>query len=507
MKEEKRISDEDIANAYVRLKPLFNIKPEYWLAALFSVILLLILFLLLFLPGIKNNGTVLFVSSDPPGSAVYIDSVWRGSTPCSIFLPSGKAVISIGRQGFESHTQTLAIGGRVFASLFFPKKASFNAKLEPSDRIDRVFISALEDFTGWSLATTPTDAWQIPMVLSDAALALSSVETGTGNPIEMILAGIALSRHSVAMRDALRAGSILSTHSAALSPLGTGVIVKVLEENPAIIAVIVSMLQGEDRKQGSDSALYSQITALRPAAAPGLGKTLEIASMVFVGLDGGEAALETQSAIPAITRLEPFYLSRDVSSAARFREFLAARPFWADRKAVIDAGLADDDYLLDIDSADDDAPVRYISWHAAMAYCSWLDSFAPDGWRFSLPSEIQWAYAAAAALALADPTPFAILQREGIAGPAPIKSLPVDAAGFRGLLGNVWEWTADSWSAHPGILPQKRNTWPTGEYIVRGGSWANMEGSVTLSSRGPMKATNTNAYTGFRPALVKETEQ
>ena len=44
----------------------------------------------------------------------------------------------------------------------------------------------------------------------------------------------------------------------------------------------------------------------------------------------------------------------------------------------------------------DDLPVEMVSWNEAMAFCEKLNEsgFAPEGWRFTLPTETQWEFAA-----------------------------------------------------------------------------------------------------------------
>jgi formylglycine-generating enzyme required for sulfatase activity len=142
-------------------------------------------------------------------------------------------------------------------------------------------------------------------------------------------------------------------------------------------------------------------------------------------------------------------------------------------------------------------PARFVSRSDALAYCDWLSAKAPSGYRFTLPSEAQWSYAAAAGAAREG-----VFLEPGRSGPEGVSSLAPDAAGFKGLLGNVWEWCADSYAFFPAAGVQGRGNWPSAEGVVRGGSWANQSGSVDLGSRGPMRPDTASAFLGFRVALV-----
>ena len=211
-----------------------------------------------------------------------------------------------------------------------------------------------------------------------------------------------------------------------------------------------------------------------------------------------------RSSAPAVIKVDAFALAATETTVGQFREFILATPQWSASatESLRAAGLVDDSYLQDFESAGDDEPVRYISRAAAETYAAWLSTQAPAGFRYSLPTEAQWNRAAEASAMAASRPDAAALFAQGRTGPSPVSALRTDAAGFKGLLGGVWEWCADPYSTHSSTGIDGRKEYPGHDGLVRGGSWANRADLVDLHSRGPMSPESCNAYTGFRLALV-----
>jgi len=155
---------------------------------------------------------------------------------------------------------------------------------------------------------------------------------------------------------------------------------------------------------------------------------------------------------PAPVAVGSFLLDAKPATNGQFLHFVQEHPAW--RRSQVKRVFAEPGYLTQWtgDDAlagpdDGDRPVTQVSWFAARAYC------AAQG--KSLPTTMQWEYAAAASASSAngeaDPA-FVRLILEWYGRPNP-EVLPAVGRGFRNLWGVydlhglVWEWTLDFNSA------------------------------------------------------------
>lgn len=107
-----------------------------------------------------------------------------------------------------------------------------------------------------------------------------------------------------------------------------------------------------------------------------------------------------------------------------------------------------------------DHPVVHVALADVLAYCAWAGT--------ELPTEAEWEYAAWAGHAGAHeyawgdalepggrpmanvwqgPFPYANSLADGYLRTSPVGAFPANGFGLHDMIGNVWEWTADWWSA------------------------------------------------------------
>lgn len=238
---------------------------------------------------------------------------------------------------------------------------------------------------------------------------------------------------------------------------------------------------------------------------------------------------------------QPFALGKYEVTVGEFRHFAQAANYRTDAERDPDNGC----FTLEMPFANgwswsrwrnwrhlayevtDAQPVVCIGLDDVQAYISWLSE--RTGAIYRLPSEAEWEYAARAGSEtiyhfgnddaslceygnVQDETNFptgtswadAVGCSDGAVFPAPVGSYAPNAWGFYDTIGNVWEWTADCWSAdYPLGAPNDGGAYVQGGCsgrILRGGSWSNAPVNLGSAYRNGGAANSRGDTTGFRVA-------
>jgi iron(II)-dependent oxidoreductase len=236
------------------------------------------------------------------------------------------------------------------------------------------------------------------------------------------------------------------------------------------------------------------------------------------------------------TMLAPFRIARAAVTNAEFAAFVDAggygiREFWSDdgwewrrrrnaERPVYWQSKRDGAWAVrryrTVEELAPHAPVCFISWFEAEAWCRWA------GRR--LPSEAEWE-AAAVGEPAASGTRLADVRRRwpwGDAPPAPGRANldyafdgPVDVAacgdgdsafGCRHMIGNVWEWTASDFLPFAGFVadPYKdySQPWFGTRKVLRGGCWATSARVGRPTYRNFFTPDRSDVLAGFRTCAL-----
>ena len=152
-----------------------------------------------------------------------------------------------------------------------------------------------------------------------------------------------------------------------------------------------------------------------------------------------------------------------------------------------------------------DQPVVGVAWDDSVAYCEWLSK--KTGRRYRLPTEEEWELAARGGLK-DKPYPWGDSVDTGKAwfgakwaGLGTLKPAGYGQAngyGLLGLVGNVWQWTADWYVPYFDCRPVVEEL--KLYRVIRGGSWANGADFLKVDYRNYHPPGIRDLFVGFRVA-------
>ena len=176
----------------------------------------------------------------------------------------------------------------------------------------------------------------------------------------------------------------------------------------------------------------------------------------------------------------------------------------------------------------DDLPVEKITWYDAMSFCDKLNEMgkAPRGWRFTLPTETQWEYAARGGVKsrgcmysgsndLDEVAWYSHWLSDMRAGneeswkdrPHPVGQKAPNELGLYDMSGNVYEWCLDDWKRDSSrAVPEftrknERRDWGR---VIRGGAWRFSDFQCSVTFRDQRADDLGFDFIGFRLALVSK---
>jgi hypothetical protein len=118
----KRGDDMPVNIDPVRLKPLLGMQPGVYLTILYAVVLVIVIFLVAFLPGILHSGKRVTFSSPVNPSVVEVDGHYIGSTPVTAFIEPGTHEAVFLYEDIAHETVEFQVSHPVFMTWLFPRR-------------------------------------------------------------------------------------------------------------------------------------------------------------------------------------------------------------------------------------------------------------------------------------------------------------------------------------------------------------------------------------------------
>ena len=511
----------------VKLKPLLGIHPCKYLTMLYSLVILILIFLIFFLAGIVRPGTLYSFVTVPSNAAVYIDGKYAGAAPCEVFVAEGEHHFRIEKDYYSGFEQTVNSGNRLFASLFFPKKETLNIEMPLEDAESLLEHSFLE-FAGWGMIDTFYENYKPRPVLGPLFHDLYRSGFADKSTLSAFLYSVMPFVHNMELYEDLFEAVVWFERIKGNDDAGEGLslsegfaklvfftdAVSYYENLPFWYYSLLDDQAREDRQSWYPALQEEYGAYLRDFSNdyPSPQAAVTVNGMRFIMLSGGQFLMGADgNSFPFPASVDDFMImDREVTNEL-YSMFMIDNSNWMPENTarLIDEGLVSGDYLRDFKDSQGSEPVNDVSWFAANAFCDWLESKLPDylsGYTVRLPDELEWEWAV-----LTDSGSGGIFKENGTDGPLPVVGRYSNNSGLYDLRGNLWEWCGN-WYAPASFLVTTRDPGANEAYIgnypgvekgVRGGSWAN-EKSLSLSVRGSQPPHWCTDFLGFRPVLVKE---
>ena len=533
------------ADHAVRLRPIAGVAPGTYLTLLYGAAVVVLLFFVALFPGLRFNGSLVTLSSSPPGASVYIDGRFAGTTPSTTRVAAGRRSLLLAKDHFQPVEEQLEVGGRLLLSWPLPRRESHHRTLQLEDPEALVRASLLD------LARSPG----IARIITDAATDLAGSESAPDVAYRLLHNAMLLIEDPAGLAALLAAHGRITAGGPAFAPLGLQRllrdVVRLAGEYPGLPLWLAALLPDAAAGELVASTWYETVvqryraasaapaTAAAGASPAPPAPVVEAGGMVFHHVPAGSYVMGDPARLASLPDpAQPFaewphpvtpgafYLQEREVTKQAYARFLAAVPEWApvNRATLAARGLVSEDYLADwadgqLPAGRAREPVVYVSAYAAEAFAAWVSEQlppAPGGgsWQVRLPFEPEWEYAARGGLA-GQPYPRGSQSPAGHvaapeAGLLPVGQSPPNGYGLRDMLGSVWEWTADWYSPTRYLLArdfaldyQTDVRFQVGSRrVVRGGSFNSDPQVVTVRTRGSQPAAWCTPVLGFRLLLV-----
>ena len=420
-------------------KPIFGIAPARYVPIAGTVAVAVMVAAIIL--GVVYRQQRVEIYSRPAGAVVRIDGTRVGTTPLTIMARRGEYDVAIDKDGYAGRRVRLAIPAATSDDRAVIRERGTLAIILTADGTSDHYRRARERIHRWGLTGVSTSAYQKPPIFSWAVDELRAA--GAPGDVERALRlGSADITDGPMLADWIRAN--VYYHNPL--PWGEAVIASIAStyrrfgRRIAAAEYCIDLVDGEqayieyiDRVRESEwyAALHQRAShaaaalptatahsAARPTVTAAdtvvdtvvYNRPVVINGSVWLPVPAGEVTVihapadgEEQAVGASRTVGAPraFYIASRPTTNGEFRAFIAAHDAWESARAdeLRRDGLADENYLRILnESAPNSDALRYVSWHAAVAYTMWQSERLPERWgeyEVRLPTEDEWEYARA----------------------------------------------------------------------------------------------------------------
>lgn len=469
----------------VQLPHFLGMRPGIYIAVLLIVAIILLLFVVGFLPGIIRGGRYVTFSSPLAQTGVTIDGTYLGGTPYQFFVPSGEHEVTFTKGGIPIGKTTLKVDHPVFLTWLFHRTSKLDSDITNLTSQEKTSITVfnLQEVISFSSITVFDAVHPYSPVfknLIEDALAMKLDDTSLTDSFALAANFIT---SKAMLTDALEAKEVMSNKT-------TPLIEKTLKVAQQLFADStteeVGLLKQDHLVKGTTTLLkakeFEQRGITYPASSFVMGTTVPL---IFPETNKAGITVETQS----------FTIANTPVSQYQWALFIEENPQW-DKDQIVKLhqdNLTDEFYLSGILPSlvfATSKPVHNISYKGAEAFCTWLTK--KTGKEVFIPTQEMWTLAALQAKDKSYTKSLIITDGD--------KSTPL------AMLGGVWEFTQSPYIPLQRVTDYQKvamlyQTFAlSSDVSVKGGSYLNAPSSIDEHTVGVVDTTACGDLIGFRIA-------
>lgn len=458
----------------VKLKPIFSIRPAYYILSIFIIILLLIFFILCLFPSFVSDKT--YIKFDTPLSScgVYEDDKYLGNANNGFFSTTS-----------GEHTYTFKYNGIIIG--------------EEKTSIDKHYFFTL--FKHYNTTITPTLTYPeeakksaIDSFISDLSIYSAILEYTPSSPYPPIFTNFANDALVMDIKDLdslFLYGALHITTEEMYNDYKEGkkILFSILKDNEESIKIDNTLSSIFSDKTSASLIKDDKTTTIDTPTKSGRWYTYN-GGTITIGETTSLSYPECNIA-PQTINYSSFSIMDNLITEYEYSLFVKENPYWAKEniETLIKDGMVDSSYLANINlSSMSMRPIRYISYYAAVSYASWLSE--KDNENYSLPSEVEWTVASLSAKDKKYVTSLVFIEK--------------DSTTPTSLMGGLWDMTETEYIPLRRLCDYDRvreleEKYDSQDIILKGGSF--VSSSVSISDVAVATKYNCSEFNGFR--LVK----
>ncbi len=468
----------------VKLPVLFSMRPGLYLLILYSIVILVAVFCIAYLPGILKGGRYVTFQAPLFATGIVVDGTYLGSADNQYFVGSGEHEVAYMKGGIPYAKAIIDVDHPVFLTWLAHRTMTIPSPPLSVDDTQKALIIryGLAQIQAASAILSYDDVTRYEPVYANLISDLQALEV------------------SESMREsALELALLYITNETMFSDAQASLAVSKFEKTEfmqTLLNLSESLFSGTASSTGQLQKTLQgkkQQTSLFSDAFSIPGFTYAPVSFIMGSRTDMNYPAINEAGTEAST--PQFSLSTYEISQYQWALFLEENPMWekANLSSLMQQGLVDEAYLAGISPSVmfvTNKPIHNISFYAAQAFCDWLSKKTQKS--VFLPTESMWTAAA--------------LSHSDLKFDASLSPIPTQLKEPVSLLGGVWELTQTTHIPLARISDYRKAQDLHQSFglpvqpIVKGGSYVNDAKSISSNTVGVVDPDACGDLIGFRIA-------